>query len=256
LIVATWNVNSIRARQERVAQWLELHRPDVLCLQETKVVDENFPTVLFRSLGYDLALHGEKTYNGVAILARSPLDDVQRGLDDGEDEGGARLVGATVGGVRVYSVYAPNGQIVGSTAWDGKLRWLARLRSMLARRHGPDDLVVVCGDFNVAPEERDVHDPEFWKTQVLFHPAARAALRDLLEFGLVDTFRLHHEAGGLYSWWDYRQLAFPKNRGLRIDHIFASRRLAARCTAAAIDREARKGASPSDHTAVTATFDV
>jgi exodeoxyribonuclease-3 len=256
LIIATWNVNSIRARQERDAQWLEVHRPDVLCLQETKVLDENFPTVLFRSLGYDLATHGQKGYNGVAILARAPLQDVGRGFEDGEEESGSRFLGATVGGVRIYSVYVPNGQIVGSAAYLNKLRWLARLRAVLERRHAPGDLVVLCGDFNIAPEERDVDDPEFWKTQVLFHPTARAALRELLAYGLVDTFRLHHEAGGLYTWWDYMRLSFPKNKGLRIDHIFATTALAAHCTGASIDREARKGPSPSDHTVVTATFDL
>jgi exodeoxyribonuclease-3 len=255
VLVATWNVNSIRARLERVLAWLGARSPDVLCLQETKVVDELFPTESFRAAGYEVAVHGQKTYNGVAIVARQPLADVTQGFDDGEDESGARLVGATVGGVRVYSVYVPNGQVVGSDAYAVKLRWLARLGALLARRHRPEERVAVCGDLNIAPEERDVHDPEFWRTQVLFHPTARAALQELCGFGLVDTFRLHHAEGGLYSWWDYRQLAFPKNLGLRIDHILASHSLAARCGSAAIDREARKGTGASDHAPVLATFD-
>jgi len=252
--IATWNVNSIRSRQERVERWLVQHAPDVLCLQETKVPDEVFPFESFRALGYEAAAHGQKGYNGVAILARHGFDDVIRGFADDTDESGARLVSVRVSGVSVYSVYVPNGQVVGSEAWDVKLRWFARLRALLDARHGPDDLVAVCGDFNVAPEERDVHSPEFWKNQVLFHPEARAALRRLCDFGLVDTFRLHHEAGGLYSWWDYRALGFPRNLGLRIDLVLASRALAARCTAASIDREARKGPSPSDHAPCIAEF--
>ena len=256
MLIASWNVNSVRARLERATAWLESTRPDVLCLQETKVVDEQFPREPFTALGYEVAVHGQKTYNGVAILSREPIAELASGFADGEDEGGARLLAATVRGVRIHSVYVPNGQIVGSEAYEGKLRWLARLRALLQRHHRPEDRVVVCGDFNVAPEERDVHDPEFWRTQVLFHPTARAALADLCAFGLVDTFRLHHESGGLYSWWDYRQLAFPKNLGLRIDLILASRGLVASCTAAAIDRQARKGKGASDHTPVLAAFEI
>jgi exodeoxyribonuclease-3 len=254
--LGTWNVNSIRARLERVLSWIDAHRPDVLCLQETKVADDQFPIEPFRERGYEVALHGQKTYNGVAILARGGLGDVAAGFADGEDEGGARLLSATVGGVRIYAAYVPNGQMVGSPAWDAKLRWLARVRRLLERSHGRDDRFAVCGDFNVAPEERDVHDPEFWKTQVLFHPSARAALADLCAAGLVDVFRLHHAEGGLYSWWDYRQLAFPRNLGLRIDLVLASRALASRCTASLIDREARKGAGASDHAPVSATFEI
>jgi exodeoxyribonuclease III len=228
----------------------------VLCLQETKVVDADFPAEALRACGYELAVHGQKTYNGVAILARSALADVTRGFGTGSEEGGARLLGATIAGVRVYSAYVPNGQVVGSDNYAGKLLWLARLRELLDGRGEFAGTTVVCGDFNVAPEERDVHDPDFWRTQVLFHPTARAALQELCAPGLVDVFRLQHAEAGLYSWWDYRQLAFPKNLGLRIDLILASPALAARCSAAAIDREARKGAGASDHAPVLATFDV
>jgi exodeoxyribonuclease-3 len=252
--IATWNVNSIRARLERVLAWLDSNRPDVLCMQETKVTDEQFPHEAFTAQGYHAVVHGQKSYNGVAILARDPPQDPSQGFDDGEDEVGARLLAATVRGVRIHSVYVPNGQVVGSEAYELKLRWLARLRAMLERHHRPEELLVVCGDFNVAPEPRDVYDPEFWRTQVLFHSTARAALADLCGFGLVDTFRLHHEEGGLYSWWDYRQLAFPKNLGVRIDLVLASRGLAAHCTAASIDRRARGGASASDHAPALATF--
>ena len=255
--IASWNVNSIRARLDRVAAWVRANRPDALCLQETKAQDHEFPVAVFRELGYTSVVHGQKSYNGVAILSPHPLDDVVRGFDDGGDEDdGTRLIAATVRGVRVYSAYVPNGQMVGSAAWDAKLLWLARLRRTLELRHQPDDLAAVCGDFNVAPEERDVYDPQFWRTTVLFHPEARASLRHLCEFGLVDTLRLHHEEPALYSWWDYRMLAFPKNMGLRIDLILATRALAARCTAAGIDREARKGNLPSDHAPITADFDL
>ena len=181
---------------------------------------------------------------------------MQNGFGDGEEESGARLVGATVAGVRIYSAYVPNGQVVGSESYAVKLRWMERLRQMLQRRGEFAGRTLLGGDFNVAPEERDVHDVEFWRTQVLFHPTARAALRELCDPGLVDVFRLHRPEAGLYSWWDYRQLAFPKNLGLRIDLILSSRELAARCSTAAIDREARKGAGASDHAPVLAVFDV
>jgi exodeoxyribonuclease-3 len=256
--IASWNVNSIRARLDRVVEWVRAQRPDVVCLQETKVQDGEFPTSVFREFGYESVAHGQKSYNGVALLSMHGLTDVLRGFDDGDEEGdGSRLIAATVRGVRVYSAYVPNGQMVGSDAWDRKLHWLARLRRTLEHRHASaDELAAVCGDFNVAPEERDVYDPDFWRPTVLFHPEARASLRHLCEFGLVDTLRLHHAEPQLYSWWDYRMLAFPKNKGLRIDLILATRGLAARCTAAGIDREPRKGKLPSDHAPITATFEV
>jgi exodeoxyribonuclease-3 len=256
MLVASWNVNSIRSRLERVTAWLERQRPDVLCLQETKVTDEAFPAETFRAFGYESTIFGQKSYNGVAILSRQPAEAVTRGMDDGEDDSSARLLGATIGGVRIYSVYVPNGQVVGSEAWEFKLRWLARLKATLVLHHRPSDRLVLGGDFNIAPEERDVYNPQFWKSTVLFHPVVREALTDLCSFGLVDTFRLHNEAGGLYSWWDYRAMAFPRNLGLRIDLMLASQGLAPQCTAASIDREARKGAGASDHAPILAQFDV
>jgi exodeoxyribonuclease-3 len=256
VLVASWNVNSIRARQERAVAWLAQHRPDVLCMQETKVPDDAFPVAAFRTAGYEVALHGQRGYNGVAIASRLGLADVRRGFDDGDDEGGARLLSARAGDVHVYTVYVPNGQSVGSEQWALKLLWFDRLRAMLGARHGSDDLVVAGGDFNVAPAERDVYDPELWKGQVLFHPQARAALARLIDDGWVDTFRLHHKQGGAYSWWDYRGPAVARNLGLRIDLLLASPALARCCTAAAIDRQARLGAGPSDHAPVTATFDL
>ena len=255
LRLASWNVNSIRVRLDAVLAWLEHSDTDIICMQETKVADDAFPSDAFRSLGYEVASFGQKGYNGVAIAARSALRDPMRGFgDEALDAEGARLLAATVRGVRVYSAYVPNGKVVGSPAYAMKLQWLARLRALLDSRHEPGARYAVCGDFNVAAEERDVHDPLFWRAQVLFHPTAREALRQFYSGDLVDAFRLHHEEGGQYSWWDYRQGALAKNEGLRIDYVFASRALAASCTAAGIDREPRRATNPSDHTPVHATF--
>jgi exodeoxyribonuclease-3 len=254
--LATWNVNSIRAREERLLRWLSAHQPDALCLQELKVTDDAFPMLAIRSLGYHAAVHGQKTYNGVAVLSRSEPQEVERGFGDGGDDAQARLVSARVGGVHVVSAYVPNGQEVGSDKWAYKMEWMRRLRAWLDRRFARTDLVALCGDFNVAPEARDVCDPAAWERSVLFHPEARAALEHVRGWGLVDAFRLHHEAPGFYSWWDYRMLAFPKGRGLRIDHVLLSEPLAAKCTAARIDRDERKGKQPSDHAPVVVELDV
>jgi len=254
--LATWNVNSIRAREERLLRWLAAHQPDVLCLQELKVTEDAFPLLPIRSLGYHAAVHGQKTYNGVAILSREEPAEIERGFGDGGDDSHARLVAARVGGVHVVSAYVPNGQEVGSDKWAYKIEWLGRLRAWLGRRFAKGDLVALCGDFNVAPEARDVCDPAAWEGSVLFHPEARRALEHVRAWGLVDAFRRHHEAPGLYTWWDYRMLAFPKNQGLRIDHVLLSEPLAARCTAASIDRNERKGKLPSDHAPVVVELDV
>jgi exodeoxyribonuclease-3 len=256
LRIASWNVNSIRARLDAVVSWLETQNIEVLCLQETKVTDDAFPADAFRKIGYDVAVFGQKTYNGVAIATTRTLNEVSRGFDDEAlDAEGARLLGAHIDDFWVYSAYVPNGKVVGSAAYEMKLRWLAGLRTLLSRRHRPENLFAVCGDFNIAAEERDVHDPWFWRTQVLFHDTARHALQDFCSLGLEDTFRLHHQESGLYSWWDYRKGAFPKNEGLRIDYVFASQGLAARCRDARIDRDPRGQPSPSDHTPVIAAFE-
>jgi exodeoxyribonuclease-3 len=209
-----------------------------------------------KALGYEMAVFGQKTYNGVAILSRTPLADVRMGLEDGGDEHGARLVSAVAGGLRVINVYVVNGQVVGSEKWAAKLEWMRRLRAYLDRHHRADEPLVLCGDFNVAPDERDVDRPDFWSLTVLFHPEARESLRHVAAFGLEDTFRLHEQGAGFYSWWDYRQLAFPKNDGLRLDLVLATSPAARRCTAAAIERDERKGQQPSDHVPVLATFDL
>ena len=257
--IASWNVNSIRARRERVLRWLAAQQPDVLCLQETKVTDDDFPFLDLQALGYHAAVHGQRAYNGVAVLARRPPEEIERGFEDGADDPQARMIGARVRGasseaVRVVSVYVPNGREVGSDAWRYKLAWLRRLRAWLDRRADPSERLVVCGDFNVAPETRDVYDPPAWEPTVLFHPEVRAALQTIRDWGLTDSLRLHHQEGGLYSWWDYRMLAFPKNRGLRIDLILASEVLARRSVAASIDRQERKGPQPSDHAPVLFEF--
>lgn len=256
ITLATWNVNSIRMRLERLLGWLERQQPDVVCLQELKVAGDEFPRADREARGWHLAVHGQKTYNGVAILSREPPADVTAGMVDGVADDAARLIAASIRGIRVVSVYVPNGHIVGSDKWAYKLAWLARLRSWLGRSATPDVPLAVCGDFNVAPADADVARPEEWRDSVLCHEEARAALRALTAWGLVDTIRLHHDpaAGGPYSWWDYRMLGFPKNNGLRIDHILATPPLAARCTDAYVVREERKGKQPSDHAPVVAVF--
>jgi exodeoxyribonuclease-3 len=252
--IATWNVNSIRARKDRVLSWLTTHRPTVLCLQETKVTDDAFPREDFEAVGYHVTASGQRTYNGVAILSQTAPLDVARRFDDGEEEPDARFLAASVEGVQVLCVYVPNGQVVGSDKFTYKLAWLRRLRRYLDRHCDPKGLLALCGDLNVAPEPQDVHDPATWEETVLFHPEVRAALRELCAWGVVDAFRLHHSESGVYSWWDYRQLAFPRNHGLRIDHILLTQSLAARCTSTRIDREARKGQGASDHAPVVAEF--
>ncbi len=252
--IATWNVNSVRAREARLLAWLAAWKPDVLCLQELKVVDSDYPTDAVGALGYHSAVYGQKTYNGVAILSRTPLEDVQRGFGEGDDDPQARLLSARVNGVRVLSAYVPNGGEVGSEKFAYKLAWMAKLRAHLERTASPDEPLALCGDMNVAPEDRDVARPEEWKDTVLCHPAARAALQHIVAWGLDDTFRRHHAEAGFYSWWDYRMLGFPKNNGLRIDHVLTTRSLGVRSTGAEIDRNERKGKQPSDHVPVVATF--
>ncbi len=252
--IVTWNVNSIRARLPRVTAWLAENTPDIVCLQETKVEDGSFPGAEIAALGYHLTIHGQRTYNGVAILSRQAPTDVVRGFGDGVADEQARFIAATVQGVRVSSAYIPNGQSVESEKFVYKLHWLRRLRAWLSAHGDPALPFALCGDFNVAPDDRDVYDPVAWKDQVLCHPDERAALSALETWGLEDLFRRHNQAAGQYSWWDYRQLGFPKNRGLRIDHIFTTAPLSARSLGVQIDRNARKGPEPSDHAPVVATF--
>jgi exodeoxyribonuclease III len=253
--IATWNVNSIRVRQERVLAWAADKRPDVLCLQELKAEDAKFPTLEFEGLGYHVATFGQKTYNGVAILSRAPLTDIERGFADGGDESQSRFIAGTLNGIRIMSVYVPNGQSVGSEKYNYKLAWMERLRAYLGARIQPDAPAALCGDFNVAPADLDVHDPAAWEGQIHCSKAERSAFFRLEELGLVDLVRKLHPEQPLFTWWDYRMLAFPKNAGLRIDHILVTPALLERATGTNVDREARKGKQPSDHAPVTAEFD-
>lgn len=252
--IATWNVNSIIARQPVALKWLERERPDVLCLQETKCTEEKFPRAAFEKLGYVVEAHGQPTYNGVAILARGRIEDVQRGFPDAEEPSHARLIAAAVGGVRIVNVYVPNGQSVGSEKFEFKLDWLRRLRDFLDEHYWADDEVLLCGDFNIAPEDRDCYDPSLWRGRILFSQPEKEALAHVKDWGFTDAFRLHEERGGFYSWWDYRASAFRRNEGLRIDHVWVSEPLAARSRRAWIDKEPRGWERPSDHTPVVAEF--
>lgn len=259
LRVTSWNVNSIRARAVRVFDWLDAHAPDVLCLQETKGVDDVFPREEFEQRGYTVETFGQKTYNGVAIASKHALTNVQRGLPDDGADAQKRLIAADVAGVRVVNVYVPNGQAVGSDKFAYKLDWLAQLRAMLDG-WDPAQPLVICGDFNIAPEDRDVYDPDAWRGKVLFSEPEHAALATLTAWGLTDAFRIHVDEGGHYTWWDYRGGMFRRGFGLRIDLFLVTPPLAARCAAVEIDREERKARrnqpdlKASDHAPVTAVF--
>jgi exodeoxyribonuclease-3 len=253
VLVATWNVNSIRAREDRVRAWVEAHSPDVLCVQELKAELKQKPLQWLIDAGWHVALFCQKTYNGVGIASRRPLEDVQLGLRDGEADEPARLIAATIDGVRVLSAYFPNGQALGTEKYEYKLRWMQRLRAHLDAHYRPADPLLLCGDFNVAPEPRDVHDPARWETSVLYSPGVREELAKIRAFGFTDVFRMFHD-GPAFSWWDYRLLAFPRNHGLRIDHVYATAPMAARAVSAQIDREERKGKGASDHAPVLAQF--
>ncbi len=263
--IATWNVNSLKARQDLVAEWLKVFEPDVLCMQETKLADTAFPAMLYGSLGYESVHHGDGRWNGVAILSRVGLKDPIYGLSDGvpHQEGEeTRLVSATCGGVRVSSVYVPNGRVVGSEHYEFKLSWLKRLRAHLDQTCTAGDPIAVCGDFNVAPNDLDVYDVKTFEGQTHVSPAERGALEDVKGFGLEDAFRLvYPDTGKLFSWWDYRAGNFHKGLGMRIDLVLVSAPIASRVRYALIDRNARKGQGaknalqPSDHAPVLVDFD-
>jgi exodeoxyribonuclease-3 len=252
--IVSWNINSLRKRQDRLFAWLEATSPDIVCLQETKCMDDQFPALALQTIGYHSAYHGEKSYNGVAILAKIELRDARPSLCDEVVDPQARVIAVTIDHLRVFSIYAPNGQAVGSPAYEYKLHWYHRLRECIAKEKSAD--VVVCGDFNVAPEDIDVYDPDLWRGAIMCSDSERAAFRKLCEIGLRDTLRIHHKEGELFSWWDYQMRAFEKNRGLRIDAILASAALAKKCSASGIDIEMRKGKEPSDHAPVWAEFKI
>lgn len=249
--IASWNVNSLKVRLSQMLDWLEANPVDVLCLQETKTEDKGFPFAELSARGYQAVHNGQKTYNGVAILSRSGLDEVSRDIPGFADEQ-KRVIAATVGGVRVVCAYMPNGQAVGSEKYHYKLRWLAALRVALRDELQRWPRLALLGDFNIAPEDRDVHDPVAWKDQILCSEPEREAFRSFVDLGLTDAFRQFEQAPKSYSWWDYRQMGFRLNRGLRIDHILLSAPLAASCSGCSIDKAPRKLERPSDHAPVVA----
>lgn len=271
MFVASWNVNSVRARLPRLVAYLERRRPDVVCLQETKVEDDKFPHGALAEAGYVAVCAGQKSYNGVAILARKALElrDVRHGVHlqpaPGEAAGAvgggepgldaqARLIAATVQGVRVVSVYVPNGTTLDHPRCAYKLAWLRGLRAWLTQQCDPSAPLVVAGDYNVALHEADSREPDKWAKTVLYHPSIRAALQEVIDFGLVDLVHKHHPEGGVFTWWDYRSLGFARDNGVRIDHLLATPTLAQTCTEAGADRDERKGELPSDHVPAWASF--
>ncbi|MDX1252894.1 MAG: exodeoxyribonuclease III [Gammaproteobacteria bacterium] len=253
--IATWNVNSLRVRLPQVLDWLAVEQPDILALQETKLEDQNFPATEIGAAGYKVVYSGQKTYNGVAILSRAEARDVVKDVPDLDDHQ-RRVLFATYGDVRVLNVYVPNGESVGSDKYAYKLGWLDKLTAYVRQQLTAHPRLVLLGDFNIAPEDRDVHDPKLWEGAVLFSEPERTALRHLLDAGLCDTFRLFDQEPNQFTWWDYRMAAFRRNMGLRIDHIFASSALCEACTSCRVDKAPRKLERPSDHVPVVAEFDL
>jgi exodeoxyribonuclease-3 len=253
--VATWNVNSLRVRMEHLGRWLAANAVDAIALQELKLADEHFPRTDFESMGLTAICYGQKTYNGVAIVSRRMPEAVSTGIP-GDADPQRRVIAATLGPLRLVNVYVPNGQAVGSEKYTYKLAWLDRLRIYLASLLAEHEHLLVVGDFNIAPEDRDVHDPAAWEGSVHVSPPEREALAKITALGLADLFRRFDQPQNAWSWWDYRMNSFRRDRGLRIDLMFASPALAARCTACTIDRAPRTWDRPSDHAPVTATFDI
>jgi len=253
--IATWNVNSLRVRQPRVEQWLAEVQPDILCMQETKLPDDAFPALAFEALGYTSAHHGQGQWNGVAVLSRIGITDVVSGFaDDGPPDIEARIISATCGGIRVTSIYVPNGRALDHEQYAYKLAWLTRLRASLGGSK-PDEPAMIGGDFNIAPQDRDVYDPAKFVGATHVSEPERAALGELLAWGFDDVFRRHHEAPSCFSWWDYRAGDFHEGRGMRIDLLLTTTPLTAASTWCVIDRNARKGKLPSDHAPVVLDLD-
>jgi len=253
--LATWNVNSLKVRLPQVVEWAGKHRPDVLCLQETKLQNDQFPAVEIRAAGYEPLANGQKTYNGVCIVSLGPPSETITeipGLEDPQK----RVLAATIGGIRIINAYVPNGESVESDKYQYKLKWLAAFSGWLKAELAQHPRLAVLGDFNVAPEDRDVYDPKAWEGQVLFSAPERDALKSLLAVGFKDAFRLFEQPERSFTWWDYRMNAFRRKMGLRIDHILLSEALAKVCTACTIDIEPRKNERPSDHAPVIAELNL
>ncbi len=251
--LAAWNVNSLKVRLPQLLEFLSTRNPDVVCLQETKLEDHNFPKAEIEAAGYQAAFSGQKTYNGVAILSKAPLLDMQAGIPGLEDDQ-KRMLAATVNGTRIVCIYIPNGQSVDSDKYQYKLKWLNALTGWLKDELTRHSRLALLGDYNIAPEDRDVHDPVAWKDQVLCSEPERDAFRKLIALGLKDSFRLFEQPEKSFSWWDYRMMGFRRNHGLRIDHILLSEALAVQCKESLIDRDMRKLERPSDHAPVMATI--
>jgi len=252
--IASWNVNSLRVRLPHVLDWLDTHRPDVLGLQELKMPTEAFPTDEIAELGYQSVAYGQKTYNGVALLSLEAPDNVTTGLPNFPDEQ-HRVIAADYNGVRIINLYVPNGQTVGADKYIYKLAWLDALRNWLTEELAANPNIVVIGDFNIAPADRDIYDPEEWRGKILCSDDERARLRELESIGFTDSFRLFDQPDNTFSWWDYRAAAFRRKRGLRIDLVLASAAMVDRCTASDVDPEPRKLERPSDHAPVFSIFD-
>jgi exodeoxyribonuclease-3 len=253
--LATWNINSLNVRLPHVLDWVATHQPDALCLQETKLEDTKFPTAALKEAGFDSIYCGQKTYNGVAILSRSPATDVVKGIPGFEDSQ-QRVLAATISGVRVVCVYVPNGEDLVSPKYQYKMTWLGVLLAWLKDERTRWPRLAVTGDFNIAPEARDVHDPELWAGKIHFTEGERKALQGLFDLGLTDAFRLFDQPERSYSWWDYRMMAFRRKMGLRIDHILLSPELVPLCTSCTIDIGPRRLERPSDHAPVIAELNV
>ncbi len=252
--IASWNVNSLKVRLPHVLDWLARVKPDALCLQETKLEDRNFPAEALSAAGYHAACSGQKTYNRVAILSRTPPGEVTMGIPDFADDQ-KRVIAASIAGVRLVCAYFPNGQSPDSDKFQYKLRWIAALTAWLRRELSQHPKLALLGDYNIAPEDRDVHDPKAWEGQNLVSEPERERFRGLLALGLTDAFRLFEQAPATFTWWDYRMNAFRRKMGLRIDHILLAPQLAAQCTACSVDIEARRQERPSDHAPVYADLD-
>ena len=251
--LVTWNVNSLKVRLPQVLQWLETNPVDVLCIQETKLTDDKFPQAEIEAAGYQVAFTGQKTYNGVAILSKHAIADVQKNNPLFPDEQ-QRIIAATIAGMRIICAYVPNGQALDSEKYPYKLSWLAALRDWVEQEMKAHPQLALLGDYNIAPDDRDVHDPAAWEGMNLVSEPERAAFRALIDLGLSDSFRQFEQAEKTFSWWDYRQLGFRLNKGVRIDHILLSAPLAQACTSCVVDRVPRKWEQPSDHAPVIASL--
>lgn len=255
LKLASWNVNSLKIRLEQVLEWFDSAEMDILALQETKLVDELFPQTAFLDKGYHIVYSGQKTYNGVAVISRYPITEIVREVPNYNDPQ-RRILATTVAGIRLINLYVPNGAAVNSEKYLYKLNWLEQITSFIQDQLKHYEQVAVVGDFNIAPEDCDVHDPKEWEGSILVSPAEREAFQNLLSLGLEDSFRRFAQEEGLFSWWDYRAAGFRRNRGLRIDHVLLNKKLSERCLHSAIDKEPRKSERPSDHAPVWVSLEL